>query len=112
MNGKPTKAHRASWIYHYGSIPDGKQVLHKCDNRLCINPKHLFLGTNLDNIIDCMVKGRRGRRLTDDEVVWIRKVGMKKYLQCELAKMFKVSFQQINNIVLYKQRLLGKRVMV
>jgi hypothetical protein len=50
------KAHHASWIIHHGEIANGLCVLHRCDNRLCVNPNHLFLGTNLDNIKDRAVQ--------------------------------------------------------
>lgn len=57
--GKRIGAHRASWIIHFGEINDIKMfVCHKCDNRKCINPDHLFLGTNSDNMRDCYQKGR------------------------------------------------------
>lgn len=52
------KAHRFSYEYYIGPIPKGKFVCHKCDNPRCTNPKHLFLGTNLENIQDCIDKGR------------------------------------------------------
>lgn len=49
-------AHRASWMIHKGPIPDGLFILHKCDIPTCVNPDHLFLGTNQDNIIDHVKK--------------------------------------------------------
>jgi hypothetical protein len=54
-------AHRAAWELHRGPIPNGLFVLHKCDTRMCVNPDHLFLGTQRDNIHDCMAKGRNKR---------------------------------------------------
>lgn len=52
------KAHRASWVIHNGPIPDGMHVLHKCDVPCCVNPDHLMLGTNADNINDRLSKNR------------------------------------------------------
>lgn len=51
--------HRAAYELTYGKIPDGMCVLHKCDVRCCINPDHLFLGTDADNVADMIAKGRR-----------------------------------------------------
>ena len=71
-NGKPHRGHirigrsdegqigasRASWIVHFGKIPDKKFVLHHCDNGICVRPDHLYLGTQRDNMAD---KSNRGR---------------------------------------------------
>lgn len=56
--GSNILAHRASWMINKGSIENNLCVLHKCDNRKCINIDHLFLGTKKDNSLDCKLKGR------------------------------------------------------
>lgn len=66
------RAHRAAWLLYRGQIPDGLHVLHRCDTRLCVNPEHLFLGTNLDNVLDAMSKGRIVASFTPGDVLAIR----------------------------------------
>jgi hypothetical protein len=57
--GRHDYAHRASWRFYYGEIPDGLNVCHTCDVPKCVNPEHLFLGTQHDNLKDMYAKGRR-----------------------------------------------------
>jgi hypothetical protein len=77
--GKQIKAHRFSYELHIGPIPDNMCVCHSCDNPGCVNPRHFFLGSNLDNIQDRNHKGRTmhgeehwNARLTKADVQAIR----------------------------------------
>jgi hypothetical protein len=81
VHAKPFRAHRLSWIIHRGMMPDGAQVLHRCDNPACVRPDHLFLGDNAANHADKIGKNRqraaRGEavgsaRLSADDVRNIR----------------------------------------
>lgn len=57
----PQSVHRIMWEHENGPIPDGMNVCHRCDIGFCCNPKHLFLGTQLDNMMDKVKKGRHAR---------------------------------------------------
>ncbi len=98
-DGRMIRVHRLAWELLVAPIPEGVCVLHHCDNPLCVNPKHLFLGTHADNRADCVAKNRHSvgerhgmAKLTSGEVRWIRKAyaaGLE--TQQELADRFGVS---------------------
>ena len=62
------RAHRIAWELANGALPDGLLVCHKCDNRKCVNPAHLFLGSHKDNTQDCALKGRLPNRKGSNNV--------------------------------------------
>lgn len=72
LNKKRMRVHRAVWTVVHGAIPDGLFVLHACDNPLCCNPTHLFLGTQADNMADKMRKGRH--RVASGERHYLSKI--------------------------------------
>lgn len=79
VEGKVQTTHRLSYSLFVGEIPTGMFVCHTCDNRGCIEPSHLFLGSNLDNVRDMVAKKRhvfgkkaQNAKLTDDDVRMIR----------------------------------------
>lgn len=104
---KTLKAHRFSWEICKGPIPKNILVLHKCDNRACVKPSHLFLGTQQDNMKDMMSKNRQAKgekhsqvKLTEKEVLRIRYLYSKGNIsQRKLAKQFNVTQPMITNIV-------------
>jgi hypothetical protein len=74
-NGTQIRAHRVSYELHNGPITDGRYVLHRCDNRPCVNPDHLWLGTTTENTADMVAKNRQAKgerhgraKLTSDQV--------------------------------------------
>jgi hypothetical protein len=103
--GKAVHVHRLAYELAFGAIPEGLCVLHHCDNPACVNPSHLFLGTQKDNIEDMIRKGRRftgngNAKLTLDQVREIRRLyGTGQYSQRQLGRQFGVTYPNIGSIV-------------
>ena len=105
------RAHRFSWEFHFGNIPEGVLVCHHCDNPSCVNPNHLFLGTIQDNINDKCKKGRadggsiKGEehyfsKVTNKEVIRIRELyDTGKYFQREIGELFGISRSNVGEII-------------
>jgi hypothetical protein len=101
-------AHRQSYEMFVGKIPKGMYVCHHCDNPPCVNPNHLFLGNQLDNMRDMLNKGRKTRKqgiqhpkakLTENDVLFIRETRINKtHSQKELATMFNVAVITIDRV--------------
>jgi hypothetical protein len=124
-NPVPSKAHRVAWELTYGPIPEGKNILHNCpggDNPSCVNPAHLYAGSQRDNVTDMWAKGRAGNRsypgwkmpaekvrrgeasrnakLTEDEIRQIRALYAAGSTQVGLAAQFGVSQATVSRVVL------------
>lgn len=101
------RAHRFSWKLHYGYLSDDVLVLHKCDNPICVNPNHLFIGSHQDNMRDKHQKGHTAKgekcgrsKLTLRQINEIRKLYSKgKRTQQSLSEQFGITQTQISNIV-------------
>ena len=97
-------AHRVAWRFFRAEIPVGKYVLHRCDIPACVNPDHLFIGTQRENVLDMFRKGRGNRargeaaataKLTVDQVLKIKNDLRRTYL---VAKEHNISWAQADRI--------------
>jgi len=118
IGGGPGKnalqAHRVSWELEYGPIPEGKCVLHRCDNPPCVRPRHLFLGTKFENAVDRDRKGRRktGRiypgsqcktsKLIEKQVLRLRRLRTQGWTLIQLAIEFDIHYTHVRRICLRK----------
>lgn len=105
--GRNVSTHRYSWELHHGPIPHGIEVLHRCDVTRCVNPNHLFLGTQKDNIQDAKAKGRlkapkgiiNGQsKLTEDEVRQIKALRRQRIPLQTIATQFNISIALVSMI--------------
>ena len=115
-NGKKINSHVMTWILTNGEVPKGFWILHTCDNKLCCNPNHLFLGTPLDNVRDMIKKGRnvvtlkihpelaaRGEKASSAklkafQVIEIREKLKQGFTLAELSREYKVDARLIAGI--------------
>ena len=111
FNGGKQLAHRLAFLFTFGTIPDGMFVLHKCDNPSCVNPKHLWLGTQQDNIEDAVRKGRISKasrncgelcansKLREEDIMMIRARYFLGEKQVDLAMEYEVDRSTISYAV-------------
>lgn len=108
---EPTKrvslyAHRISYRLAYGKFPPNLEVCHTCDNPKCVNPDHLFLGDQIDNVADMVKKERNHRgestgtsKLITNQVQQMRILHIQEKVPCiQIAKLFRMSLQQTSDI--------------
>jgi hypothetical protein len=107
-NGKVKQSHRFAYESYYGEIPEGLHILHKCHNRKCCNPFHVYAGTNQDNINDKVGAGRQSRgetsgrsNLTSMQIIEIRENKLN-LSRVELGKIYQVNPATISKIALHK----------
>jgi transposase len=100
ISGARLFTYRLSYALKYGSIPNELDVCHKCDNPICCNPDHLFLGTRSDNMIDCIIKKRMPQtKLNPEKVREIRAIYSLGVSYKEIGQRFNVSDWTIRDII-------------
>lgn len=106
INKIPINAHRISYEIHIGKIPENMCVCHKCDNRICVNPDHFFLGTKKDNMEDKRLKKRHAygektgnSKLTDEIVLYCRFLYENGFKLSEMSKFFNIGCAPMRNAI-------------
>lgn len=116
INGKIVSAHRVAWeIYNLCEVPKGMWVLHKCDNKKCCNPCHLYIGTASDNMMDSIYRDKFPKdfnqgennpsaKLSKEDVIEIRRLyETGKYSQMELSRMYGLNPTYAHSIIRRKK---------
>lgn len=103
---KKWSAHRYAWTLTHGPIPDGAFICHHCDNRACVNPDHLYVGTHQSNMADMVSRERHSMgvrssrsKLTEEQVREIRRLRADGVRIVEVAAQFNVSITTVSQIV-------------
>lgn len=103
VKGYPYPANRLGYKIYYGQDPTGMYVCHSCDVPRCVNPFHLFLGTQRDNMDDMVRKGRNGRKLNWEQVRQIRAKWRNGTSYAEISAQYNIGSSMIGNIVANRQ---------
>ena len=108
-NPRDRVAHRRAWKILVGPIPDGLEVLHKCDNPPCVRPSHLFLGTQKDNMQDCIKKNRftqSGETHWKARLNWMLVEELRTNNQgksiAEITRLYHLPKSTVRNVIKYK----------
>lgn len=108
LSGSSRRAHIVAWTFTHGPPSDGLEVCHACDNKLCVRPSHLWVGTHAENMADMVAKGRSPRmqgeahhqaKLTEADVREMRRLRAERVTYRDLAERFGVSQSMIGQIV-------------
>ena len=104
------RAHRVAYMIAHGEIDDDRLCLHTCDNRVCVNPAHLYLGTPSDNVRDMVARRRQNNasrlgvlngnaKLGESDVIKIRELYASGVNQCAIGRMYGVTNSAVHMIV-------------
>jgi hypothetical protein len=109
--GATRKAHKTAYRLFVSDIPKGLHILHRCDNRACVNPTHLYAGTHQQNMEDKRTRGRSARhigskhpraKLTEQRVAEIRSKVSQGFLHREIASEYGISRPTVSDIISHK----------